>query len=139
MSGMHLVHFVVLVAWGLVVVVEAALELGARTDPQRRRVARLHYWIDLLVEIPLLLAVLATGTILLFGAWPPSPLLGLKIGLALIAIGINGYCAIHVILRHRRSDDVRALAHHGRRVLLSGLGAPAALAAAYLGVTYFLR
>lgn len=139
MTGAHLAHLVVLVTWGLVVIIEAVLELRARTDLQRRQIARLHYWIDLLVEIPLLLAVLATGVILVFGAWPPRPLLTLKIGFALVAVGVNGYCAVHVVLRQRRAADARALAHHSRRVLLSGLGAPPALAAAYLGVAYFLH
>lgn len=129
----HAAHLAALVLWAIVVAAEAALELSANSDDGRRRVARLHFWIDVTVEIPLLAAVLVTGGALLARAWPPSALVSAKVALALVAVGLNGYCAVHVVLRHARAADPRALAHHGRRVLASGLGVPPALAAAALG------
>ncbi len=134
MDRLHATHLVVLGSWALLVVVESALELGARTDPARRRVARLHYWLDLPVEAPLIVSVLATGVLLTIRAWPPSALLVVKIVCALTAIALNAYCMVHVVLRHRRADDPEALARHRRRVMLSGLGIPPALVAAYIGL-----
>ena len=134
MDELHAAHLVVLGTWALLVLVEGVLELSARAGLGPRRVARAHYWLDLLVEAPLLVSVLATGVLLTIRAWPPSPLLAVKIVCALTAIGLNAYCMVHVVLRHRRADDPEALAHHGRRVLWSGLGIAPALVAAYIGL-----
>jgi ABC-type molybdate transport system permease subunit len=59
-------HLIVLSMWGGVVATEAVIEIF----PFRRRelhaaTIRFHYWIDLLVELPLVLAVIATGIVLL--------------------------------------------------------------------------
>ncbi len=133
MDGVHAAHLAVLGAWAVVVVVEGALVRGARTLERKRRVAVIHYWIDLLIEIPLLVAVLVTGAWLTSLVWPPSARMSVKIACGLTAVAVNAYCAGHVILRRRRVTDERALLHHGRRVLLSALGVPPALVAAYIG------
>ena len=61
-----MIHLVVLSMWGGIVATEAVVELL----PFRRRelhaaAIRYHYWIDLLVELPMVLAVICTGATLL--------------------------------------------------------------------------
>ncbi len=135
---MHLTHLILLAVWAGVVLAEGVLELGASVETARE-VARLHYRIDMLVEAPLLAGILVTGGCLVWRAWPLSGLLWVKVVCGLVAVLLNVYCVVHVVLRHRRSGDRAALQDHRRRVLLSGLGVPPALVAAYLGLVYFAR
>lgn len=139
MHGLHIAHLFALGLWGGLVLAETVVEVSAGDDEQLRAAARLHYWIDLCVELPLLAAVLITGAWLTARAWPLTGLHAVKIALALVAIGCNLYCAVHVVLRYRRADDTTALRHHNRHVRLSFLGLPAGLAALFIGLTYFAR
>src|SRR5512138_2558572 len=59
--------------WTGLVAAEVILEWTCREGAAARTAAVVHYWLDLLVEAPLVLAVAATGAVLLAGAWPPSP------------------------------------------------------------------
>jgi hypothetical protein len=56
--------------------------------------------VDLFIEIPAFVLVLATGGLLLAGA-QPSGLLHAKLGLALLAVAANVYCVYLVFKRHR--------------------------------------
>jgi uncharacterized membrane protein len=60
----------------------------------------LHRRVDLFIEIPAFVLVLATGGLLLAGA-QPSGLLHAKLGLALLAVAANVYCVYLVFKRHR--------------------------------------
>ncbi len=60
----------------------------------------LHRRVDLFIEIPAFVLVLATGGLLLAGA-QPSALLHAKLGLALLAVAANVYCVYLVFKRHR--------------------------------------
>jgi hypothetical protein len=98
-----MVHLVVLSLWGGVVATEAVIEFY----PFRRRelhaaTIRFHYWIDLLVELPLVLAVIATGAALFFLTDPVTPLHVVKITLGGTAVAVNLFCIVVVVNRGRR-------------------------------------
>jgi hypothetical protein len=139
MEPLHLTHLILISLWAGLVLGESVLELAAHDQAGRRQAAAIHYWMDVLIELPLLLAVLATGAWLAWRAWPLTPLHLFKIGAALVAVGLNLYCIGVVLVRYRRIDDDAALVRLGRRVRLSALGIPFAMVAAYIGLFYFRR
>jgi hypothetical protein len=137
MEPFHLAHLILLSMWGGVVLAETVIEAAGVDEASLRAAARLHYRIDVFVEVPLLGAVLATGAVLTSRAWPPVPLLAAKIAAGLVVIGINLWCVGVVVARHRRLDDAAALVKLSRHVRLAGLGTPLAVFAAILGLMYF--
>jgi hypothetical protein len=137
LAPLHLAHLVAICLWAGVVLGEGVLELSARDDAGRSQVARAHYLVDLLLELPLLLVVLATGALLVLGVWPLSPLHWLKIGAGLIAVGVNLYCVGLVIRRQRRVSDRAALRADSQRIRWSALGVPFGVLAAVIGFSYF--
>ncbi|MDH5492585.1 MAG: hypothetical protein OEY14_11600 [Myxococcales bacterium] len=138
MDALTTTHLLLICLWGGVVLAEVILErLFGSEEASLPQLARAHYWIDVLVELPLLLGVIASGGWLLIRTWPPSLLLSLKIGLASIGLLSNLVCVVYVIQRHRRRRDPEAVRALTRAVELTGLGIPFALGAAYLGLAYF--
>lgn len=137
-TPMALAHLIFLGLWGGAVLVELVIELHARGRAEREAVAsELHFWIDLLIELPLLLAVLGTG-FALAARQPVFPaLLTAKIALGLTAILANLICVGVVIQRRRevrRGASEPRVAVLSRRVRLTATpGLPAGLAALYLG------
>jgi len=99
------VHLVVLSLWGGVVATEAVIELFPFRHPEvHPATIRLHYWIDLLVEAPLVFVVVATGGLLLLTTDPITPLHVVKVGFAAAAVVVNIFC-IAVVLRRGRGLD----------------------------------
>ena len=98
---------------------------------------QLHFWIDLLVELPLVLAVLATGGILLYLTDPITPLHLVKVAFAGTAIGVNLFCIAVVVRRaqrFRRTADDGPLWRASRIVLACFVtGLLAAAVAATIG------
>jgi hypothetical protein len=137
-----LVHLVVLALWGGVVATEAVVEIA----PFRRRelhpaAIRLHYWIDLLVELPLVLAVVASGTVLLVLADEITLLHLVKVGFGGAAVTVNLFCIGVVLNRARRLADAAepALWRASRIVLLCfAVGLALAAVAATLGFRFAL-
>jgi hypothetical protein len=138
MDPLHVAHLVVVSIWAGLVLAESALELGARDDDSRRAAALLHYRLDLLFEIPLLVAILATGAVLTARARPLSDLHYVKIGAGLVAVFMTFGTNVLVILRRRRVDDAREVERLTKRIVLAGAGLPFGVVAAYLGLTRFL-
>ena len=107
-SGVDLlamIHLVVLSLWGGVVATEAVIEVYPfRHRDMHPASIRLHYWIDLLVEAPLVLAVVATGIVLLYLTDPVTPLHLVKVGFAAGAVAVNVFCIAVVVRRGRRYD-----------------------------------
>jgi len=100
-----MLHLMMLSLWGGVVATEAVIEVY----PFRKRelhaaTIRFHYWIDLLVELPLVLAVIATGTALFFLTDQVTPLHLVKIGLGGAAVAVNLFCIVVVVKRGRRLE-----------------------------------
>ena len=137
MDPWRLAHFGFLCAWGGVLLVEFVLESLGRDDQSQAQAARAHFWIDVLVEMPIVLAVLVTGGVLLARVWPPTQLHLIKIVSASIAIALNLYCSVIVIVRYRARGDAAALQRYGRHVRLSAYGVPFGAVAAYIGLAYF--
>jgi hypothetical protein len=134
-------HLIFLSLWGGVVATEAVLELY----PYRRKILhehsiRYHFWIDLLVELPLILAVLASGLTLAILAWPLSWLHFAKISFALIAITANLTCIVFVLQRKKlldnKASEAELLASTRRIVMCAVVGMPFAALAA--GAGFFL-
>jgi len=98
-----MIHLMVLSLWGGVVATEAVVELYPfRRGELHTAAIVLHYWIDLLVELPLVLAVITTGSALLYLAETITPLHLVKVGFGGAAVAVNLFC-IWVVLRRARS------------------------------------
>ena len=100
-------HLIVLSMWGGVVATEAVIEIF----PFRRRelhaaTIRFHYWIDLLLELPLVLAVIATGIALVFVIETVTPLHLVMLGFGGAAVAINLFCIVVVVKRGRRLERI---------------------------------
>ena len=138
-----MIHLVVLSMWGGVVATEAVVELL----PFRRRelhaaTIRFHYWIDLLVELPLVLAVIGTGATLLVLTQSVTPLLMVKVFLGGAAVLVNLFCITVVVKRGRgleRSTDEASLWRASRTILACfAIGLLCAAGAAVLGFRFAL-
>ena len=90
MEPLHVAHLMALGMWLGVVITEALFEFSGSDAESLRAAARFHYTVDMFAELPILLAVLVTGTILAVRAWPLTTLHYLKIAASLIAVGANG-------------------------------------------------
>jgi hypothetical protein len=127
-----LLHLILVAAWAGLVLAELVLELvGARRPEAQRFVADVHYMIDLFLELPILLGVLATGGWLLRGATFDTAL-AVKVACGLAAVLANLVCVALVIARHRGARATRAI--FGTAMF----GIPPALLAAYLGLSRLL-
>ena len=137
MEPLHLAHLVVLGMWLGVVITEGLFEFAASDAESLRAAARFHYKVDKFGELPILFAVLITGTILAMRAWPLTPLHFVKIAASLVAVGSNLICTRWVFQR-RRIEDVSVLLRFRRRIwTLAAVGVVFATPALYLGLVYF--
>ena len=98
MSWLLVIHVACAGLWLGCVLVEAAFERALATSQTRELLARLHYWVDLLIELPAFLMVLTTGQVLLREA-TPTVALHVMTGAGFIAILANIYCVWLVIRR----------------------------------------
>lgn len=139
-----MIHLVMLSLWGGVVATEAVIEVY----PFRRRdlhaaTIRFHYWIDLLVELPLVLAVVATGVALAVSIDRLTALHLVKLGFGAAAVAVNLFCIIVVARRGRRlerDDDDGGLWPASRTVLACfAVGLLCAAVAATLGFRFALE
>ena len=139
-----MLHLMMLALWGGVVATEAVLEvLPFRQPDLHGATIRFHYWIDLLVELPLVVAVAATGIVLLVLVDPLTPLHWLKVVFAGGAVAVNLYCIAVVVRRGRGlrlgSGDER-LWKQSRIVLACfAVGLGSAAGAAVLGFRFALE
>ena len=136
MDTLVLIHLLFLGLWGGIVATESVIELGARDNDGRRIAAKLHFWIDLTVEMPVLLGVLITGTLLAIRYWPlPSPY-GAMVAVGLVPVAVNVACFAVVIHRYKRSlNDPEHLLRDDRLVKASFVvGVPFAGVALYQGL-----
>jgi len=133
----HLAHLVVLGMWLGVVITEVLFEFAGSDAESLRAAARFHYNVDKFGELPILVAVLVTGTILAVRAWPLTPLHIIKIASSLIAVGSALICVLWVF-RRRQIEDVEVLLGYRRRIwTLAAVAAVFATPALYLGLVYF--
>lgn len=139
MEPFHVAHLIVLGMWLGVVITEVLFEFAASDADSLRAAARFHYNVDKFGELPILLAVVITGTILTVRAWPLTPLHFIKIAASLLAVGANVICTMWVFQR-RRIKDTNVLLGFRRRIWsLAAVGVVFATPALYLGLVYFRR
>ncbi len=100
---MPLVHLMVLSLWGGVVATEAVIEIMPfRQKDLHPATIRLHYWIDLLVELPLVILVVVTGGTLLYLTEEITRLHVIKVVFGSAAVAVNFFCIVMVLRRARR-------------------------------------
>ena len=98
-------HLFFLGIWAGCVAVEMVIEFYGRKEiGKQHQTAQLHYLIDLCVEIPVLIMVLASGMMLFDASKLTVPYYKLKIIMGFIPIGINALCVIPVALRKKAAD-----------------------------------
>lgn len=137
MEPFHLAHLIVLAMWLGVVITEVLFEFAASDAESLRAAARFHYKVDKYGELPILVAVLVTGTILAVRARPLTPLHFIKIAASLVAVGAALICVLWVF-RRRGIEDVNVLLGFRRRIWsLAAVAAVFATPALYLGLVYF--
>lgn len=127
-----LMHLTVLALWGGVVATEAVIEIYPfRHHDMHPASIRLHYWIDLLVEAPLVVAVVITGASLLWLTDTITPLHLVKVGFGGAAVAVNVFCIAVVVRRGRRyaSGTEDGLLWTSSRVVLACFAAGLACAA----------
>jgi hypothetical protein len=139
-----MVHLIVLSLWGGVVATEAVIEVYPFRKPELHAPAiRFHYWIDLLVELPLVLGVIATGVALALSVGTLTGLHVVKILLGAAAVGVNLFCIVVVVRRGRGLDhgDAEEPLWRASRVVLMcfAAGLIAAAGAATLGFRFALE
>jgi hypothetical protein len=133
----HLAHLIVLGMWLGVVITEVLFEFTASDAASLRAAARFHYTVDKFGELPILVGVLVTGTILAVRAWPLTPLHLVKIAASLVAVGAALICVLWVFQR-RKIEDVNVLLGFRRRIwTLAAVAAVFATPALYIGLVYF--
>ena len=139
-----MLHLIMLSMWGGVVATEAVIEvLPFRRRELHSATIRFHFWIDLLVELPLVLAVVATGAVLFFLTDEVTPLHFVKIGLGGAAVAVNLFCIVVVVKRGRRlqRDTDDGPLWRASRVVLAcfAAGLLCAAGAAVLGFRFALE
>lgn len=137
MEPFHVAHLVALGVWLGVVITEVLFEFTGSDSESLRAAARFHYNVDKFGELPILLAILVTGSILTVRAWPLTPLHLIKIGTSLVALSCAFICTLWVFKR-REIQDVNVLLGFRRRIwTLAAVASAFATPALYLGLMYF--
>lgn len=135
--GILTLHLTALTFWLGVVGAEFVIERSrSASRPHGFAVAANHFWIDVLLEIPAVLVVLATGALLLRDA-PMTGLLAVKVAAGLIALLSNLACFWPVTRRHRAAarQELAAVIRHSKAIdRISMVAIPAALLAWGLGL-----
>lgn len=105
MNAILFIHLMAIGIWAGCVATEAVLEIALeKVPPQESRLAEIHAKIDRFVEIPAIIAALATGGALLHhAAW--DQLLIAKVALGAAAVVLNSMAAFTV---HRRLQCLNA-------------------------------
>lgn len=143
MSALLATHLVFAGIWLGCVLTEALFEraLLGKGHEQELILVELHKRVDLTIEVPAFVVVLATGAVMLASA-PATGLLYVKIGLGLVAIAANIYCVWLVFRRATAArtghwEQFTALDHQQHRygtVVLAGMVLPLALGIYLLGL-----
>lgn len=137
MNLLKTIHLMLIFTWLGLIFAETIIELKGSKKLHALQTSKLHFWIDLCFEIPVVLAVLITGIFLIQKSDFFSTVLLLKIILGLLAILINLYCAILVVIRYTKINYLDSLEHWSRKIRFTWLGVPLGLGAFYLGLAYF--
>ncbi len=135
MTGLHLAHLILLGMWAGLVLAEIVVELLPRWRPELwLATARFHFWMDMLIEAPLLVGVVVTGALLLRRV-PVDATLVVKSVAGSLAVTANVACLAVVVRRARSGTDVAQVRRLSAAVAVTALvGLPCALVALVLGL-----
>lgn len=137
MKGVLLLHIAAIAFWIGVVGAEFVIERSrADNKPHGFAVAHNHFWIDVCLEIPVVLLVLATGLLLLRDT-PMTPLLAVKVAAGGFAAVANLVCIVPVTRRRRAAmKDALAEVIRQSKVIdrISALAIPASAVAMLIGL-----
>ena len=137
MEPFHVAHLLALGVWLGVVITEVLFEFTGSDEESLRAAARFHYNVDKFGELPILLAILVTGSILTVRAWPLTSLHLIKVGTSLVALSCAFICTLWVFKR-REIQDVNVLLGFRRRIwTLAAVASAFATPALYLELLYF--
>ncbi len=137
MSALTTIHLCAVAFWFGVVGAEFIIERSrADSKPHGYAVARNHYWIDLMLEMPAYVLVAVSGLLLLCQT-EITVLLAVKVVAGMIAVGINAICIVPVWRRKLASDidnlpDVVRFSKYIDKITWVGL--PAGVVALTLGL-----
>lgn len=141
MSGWLFVHVFAPGVWMGCITIEAILEAFAHRDAALRAgVARIHFWIDMLAEIPAFTLVAVSGMALFRPELMQGPY-ALMVVAGAVAIAVNVLCVLPVVRRRNVANvsanpaDDAALTGQTRWIFAAfGAGLPFGLAALYGGL-----
>lgn len=129
-------HLMLACFWLGLLAAETVLELCGREAASLRVVARAHRWIDMFFEIPVALAVLASGLVLLCRLWPAPSLMLIHAAVGTIPVAVNLVCTAWIHARASESADDSRVAELTRRVKLTGLAIPLVVLALVIGISF---
>lgn len=131
-------HLAFIGVWLFLVLIETYIEFSALGNARRlQAAAQQHFWIDACLELPLVTGVLVTGLLLSRQVAVWTPLLSIKVALAMIAILDNYYCGYLVMRRYWSRHRTEGLAGQSKVIRRTWWGVPFGLSAIYLGLRYF--
>jgi len=105
LNGLVFLHIAFSALWLGCVLTEAIFERTLLADGADRYpiLAQLHYRVDLIVELPAMFGVTATGVAMLMRAGVVDPLLTWKIAFGILALATNLWCFVLVLRRRDRA------------------------------------
>jgi len=105
---------------------EAVLELYANfhpgDEPTHRATITMHYWIDVLIEIPVVLGIIVSGLLMATLVVELTALHWIKIAAVVLFLAIAVICPIEVVKRYalmRRGGSEEGLRAKSKRVIYS--------------------
>lgn len=125
-------HFFTVSFWFGLLAAESVLELVGRRGTEHI-IARVHRWIDLLCEGPVVIAIFVTGGLLLSRLSQVPPILWVKIAFGSFTLLVNLYCMGLVLARAREKDETR-FRSLSKKVRLTGYAIPFGLIAFIIGI-----
>ena len=136
MSVIGFVHMFGVGIWLGLVAVESVIELVGRLDVEKERTAaKMHFYTDIFVEVPIILLVLVTG-LMLFDADKMEGWYAVKVVCGLAAIFTNLLCVVFVIQRAKAIEhvDAQVLRAHSNKVFITISALPLAGVAFFIGL-----
>ncbi len=134
-----IIHLILLAIWAGIIATETVIELYAYKKMELHfSTIQFHYWIDLLVELPVVLGMLTTGIILFTIAEDITTLHIIKIILGLTAISSNFIC-IYIVLQRSKilkydDTDERLWGLSGRIIKIVVIAVPLGITAFIIGI-----
>jgi len=131
------IHLFFIGVWLGLYLVETVIEIVGHKTKNHILVAKMHYYVDIFIEIPVFMTVLVTG-LLLFDTNKFSGLYAIKIICGLIAVSANIVCFAFVAIRNQaaRSNDLERVRKISPYVWIWWAALPIALVPLAIGMHF---